>query len=81
MSLEARDPQILVATNKARDADALEAVQEYQGAFELYKAAVSTLIPLIDSNGVPEGASCLHTLPGFIEGEMHHGIHQLVIDI
>eukprot|EP00731_Ephydatia_muelleri_P015693 Em0009g117a len=57
VSLEARDPQILVATNKARDADALEAVQEYQGAFELYKAAVSTLIPLIDSNGVPEGAS------------------------
>lgn len=54
VSLEARDPQILAATNKAREADALEDVQDFQGAFELYKAAVSTLIPLIDKAATPE---------------------------
>ena len=48
MSLEARDPQILAAINKAREADALEVQQDYQGAFELYKSAVSILLPLID---------------------------------
>lgn len=53
-SLEVKHPQILAATNKAREADALEALQDYPGAFELYKAAVSILIPLIDVATTPE---------------------------